>query len=80
MNHIPPALGFKKFEEVANNHKCDLSVKGSLDNLQNSAKKLFDIIAHEQISKKEPRNISGEDVNCRQSLKLLLRNEFIGVN
>jgi len=72
MNHIPPALGFKKFEEVANNHKCDRSVKPALEQLQNSAKNLFDIIAHEQISKKEPRNISGEDVNCRQSLKLLL--------
>ena len=73
MNHIPPpALGFKNFEQVANNHKCDRSVKSALDNLQNSAKKLFEIIAHEQISKKEPRNISGEDVDCRQLLKLLL--------
>ncbi len=72
MNHIPPALGCKSFEAVANNYKCDRSVKSALDNLQKSAKNLFDIIAHEQIYKKEPRNISGEDVNCRQSLKLLL--------
>ncbi len=72
MNHIPPALGCKSFEAVANNYKCDRSVKSALDNLQKSAKNLFDIIAHEQIYKKEPRSISGVEVDCRQSLKLLL--------
>ena len=72
MNHIPPVFGFKKFEEVANNPKFISSVKRALGTLQNSMKHLADIIAHEQISEKEPRSISGVEVDCRQSLKLLL--------
>ena len=72
MNHIPPVFGFKKFEEVANNPKFSSSVKRALGTLQNSMKHLADIIAHEQISEKEPRSISEVEVDCRQSLKLLL--------
>jgi hypothetical protein len=72
MNHIPPAFGFKKFEKVANNPNFISSVNKALGTLQNSMKHLADIIAHEQISEKEPRSISGVEVDCRQSLKLLL--------
>jgi hypothetical protein len=72
MDHIPPALGCKSFEEVANNYQFGKSAKKAIGNLQNFMRHLSDDMLHNPISKKESGVVSKGDVDCRQALKFLL--------
>jgi hypothetical protein len=54
LDHVPPIFGCKSFSEVANNYKgATKSFKESMQNLENSSRKIADSHLHVQIRKKE---------------------------
>ena len=53
LDHIPPLFNCKNFDEVANNYSGTKSFKESMQNLQNSSRKIADSFLHTQIRNKE---------------------------
>ena len=52
LDHVPPVFGFKNFRAVANSHG-NRSIRGSLQHLENSSRKISDSLLHQQIRAKE---------------------------
>lgn len=69
LDHIPPIFRCKSFTEVANS--CEKSIKESLQNLENSSRKIADAYLHIQVRKKEVLPTATQ-VNFSQSLDVLL--------
>jgi hypothetical protein len=71
MNHVAPILGFKSFAEVANNYKCERSIKNSLRHLEDSSRQIADSYLHIPARKKEILPTITQ-VNFSQDLDVLL--------
>lgn len=70
VDHIPPIFGFTKFNEVANNYGTK-SFKASMQNLNNSLRKIADGYLHTTIRKKEVLP-NDTQVNFRPDIDVLL--------
>lgn len=70
LDHIPPIFGYKTFIEVANNYGSK-SFKGSMQNLENSSRKIADSFLHSQIRQKEVLPTSNQ-VDFSNDLDVLL--------
>lgn len=70
MNHVPPVLGMKTFNEVANNYG-KTSFKKSMEHLNASMKNIADSYLHDPIRKKESLP-NGTQVNFSQDMDVLL--------
>ena len=70
LDHVPPILGFRTFNEVANNY-LGKSPKRSMQHLQESSRSIADSYLHMPIRKKEslPTRVQ---VNFRNDLDVLL--------
>ena len=53
LNHVAPIFGFKSFLEVANNYKCEKSLKDIFQHLENSSRKIADGYLHVPVRDKE---------------------------
>lgn len=51
MNHVAPVFGFNEFKQVVANYKCPKSTKDTLNNLENSSRKIADSVLHNLIDK-----------------------------
>ena len=71
IDHIPPIFGVKNFNEVANNYNSTKSFKDSMNNLNNSTRKIADSFLHTHIRNREvlPNYVQ---INCSQDLDVLL--------
>jgi|SRR3989344_2791282 len=69
LDHIPPIFGCRTFSEVANS--CEKSIKGSLQHLEDSSRKIADAYLHIQIRKKETLPTVTQ-INFSQSFDVLL--------
>lgn len=71
INHVAPIFSFKSFLEVANNYKCESSLKDIFQHLENSSRKIADGYLHIPARKKEILPTRTQ-VNSSQDLDLLL--------
>jgi len=71
MNHVAPIFGLNSFSEIANNYKCEKSLKSSLLNLENSSRTIADGYLHIPARNKESLPTSTQ-VNFSQDMDLLL--------
>jgi hypothetical protein len=71
LDHVPPIFGCKSFGEVANNYAGIKSFKHSMNNLENSCRKIADAHLHVQIRNKEALPNSTQ-VNFSNDLDVLL--------
>lgn len=71
MNHVSPIFKFETFSEVTNNYKCEKSLKGSLQHLEDSSRNIADGYLHIPARKKEILPTSTQ-VNFSQDLDILL--------
>jgi len=71
LNHVAPIFGFKSFLEVANNYKCEKSLKGICQHLESSSRKIADGYLHIPARKKEVLPTRTQ-VNFSQDLDSLL--------
>ena len=71
LDHVSPIFSYKSFSEVANNFKCEKSIKASLQNLENSSRKIADSYLHIQVRNKEILPTSVQ-VNFSRELDVLL--------
>lgn len=53
LNHVGPIFSFKSFTEVANNYKCEKSLKEIFQHLENSSRKIADGYLHIPVRYKE---------------------------
>lgn len=71
LNHVAPIFDFKSFSEVANNYKCESSLKDIFQHLENSSRKIADGYLHIPARKKEILPTRTQ-VNSSQDLDSLL--------
>lgn len=71
IDHVPPILGCKNFDEVANNYAGSKSFKKAMEPLSKTLKNLADMHIHTQVSAKLA-SPSMTQVNFSQALDLLL--------
>ncbi len=71
LNHVAPILSFSNFTEVANNYKCEKSIKETFQHLENSSRKIADGYLHIQARSKEILPTLTQ-VNFSQDLDVLL--------
>lgn len=71
LNHVAPIFEFSNFSEVANNYKCEQSLKTSLQHLENSSRTIADGYLHIPARKKEILPTATQ-VNFSQDLDVLL--------
>jgi len=72
LDHVPPIFGCEEFKEVANNYgNGGKSFRESMQNLENSSRKIADRHLHKQICRKEPLP-NKTQVNFSNDLDVLL--------
>lgn len=71
LDHISPIFSCKNFSEIANNFKCEKSIKESFQHLENSSRKIADSYLHIQMRSKEVLPTRTQ-VNFTQDLDVLL--------
>jgi hypothetical protein len=72
LDHVPPIFGKTSFSEVANNYSGGgASFKGTMDQLENAARKVADAHLHLRIRKSETLPVA-QQVNFSQALDVLL--------
>lgn len=76
INHIPPILNAKTFNEVMNNYSGGKSFKEAMNHLENSLRKVADLYLHMPIRKKESLPTFTQ-VNFSRELDLLLSEIYI---
>jgi hypothetical protein len=53
LNHVPPIFGFKTFQQVVANYKCERSFKQSIERLDDAARDIADLHLHAVIRARE---------------------------
>lgn len=71
LDHVPPIFGVKTFAEVANNYAGSKSFRGSMQHLENSARKIGDAYLHVHIRQRESLP-NPTQVNFSNDLDVLL--------